>query len=179
MQFKRIKYQDSQDFKDILKIYESSFPADERRHLKEHIKLFANPLYSLIAVYMEKKLVAFLSKWEFDDFVFLEHFAVREELRCQGIGTAILKSIISKGKKEFIIEIQHPETIDAKRRIKFYRRNGFKVNKHHYIQPPYAKDKKPVNLLIISYPEEISEPMFSEVRKTLHKQVYGLEEPLI
>ena len=63
--------------------------------------------------------------------------------------------------------------------IKFYEQLGFKLNHFDYIQPSYGKDKKPVPLRLMSYPEMILKTEFYSIRNKLHTIVYGLEKPLL
>jgi hypothetical protein len=43
------------------------------------------------------------------------------------------------------------------------------------VQPPYSKDKKPLHLFLMSYPEALAEDDFKNVRLVLYKSVYGLQ----
>jgi len=135
---------DSQEFKEAWKIYESSFPSDERRTLELQKELIKNKQYNFFIVTKDKVLVAIITDWNFGDFLFVEHLAVKEDLKGKGIGTKLLKEYLSKNKQKIVLEVERPETEIATKRIKFYEKIGFNLNDSDYIQPPYGKDKNPV-----------------------------------
>ncbi|MCK5283521.1 MAG: GNAT family N-acetyltransferase [Nanoarchaeota archaeon] len=176
MELKKITSK-STDFDEAWDIIESSFPEDEKRSLLQQKEVFKKHNYSFIAVY-DNNLVGIITVWHLDDFVFVEHFAVKEELRNRGYGIRILKEL-EKRYAKFIGEMEFPETEIQKKRAVLYQKAGLILNPYPYKQPPYGKDKNPVNCLIISYPEEIDETKFNSIRKLIHKEVYGLKEPLI
>ena len=179
MKFKKIINSASKDFKKIWKIYESSFPSDERRTLKQ-IKAIKNKSHTLTAIYDKNTLLGFIETWEFNNFIFNEHFAVEKSLRYKGLGTKIMKEFLSKNNKNIVLEVQkHNVSKNAKRRINFYEKLNFKLNNYDYIQPPYDKDKKPVPLFLMTYPKKISKPEFIKIRNKLHTTVYGLKNTLI
>ena len=60
----------------------------------------------------------------------------------------------------------------AKRRIAFYERNGFFLNKYDYIQPPMSKGKNPVPLLVMTSGGKVSAKRFDEIKKCLYREVY-------
>ena len=155
---------------------ESSFPPDEVRELKDGIALLGNDSFSLLAVYENDNLVAFIETWSLNDMTFIEHFAVKEESRGKGLGKEIMNQIISKHDR-IVLEVEPPEAEATKRRIKFYEKLGFKLNNYPYIQPPLSKDKKPLPSLLMTYPKELSETEFIETRNKIHKIVYSLEKP--
>ena len=179
MEFIKLENSDSAEFKEAWEIYESSFPSDERRTLDLQKELIKNKQYNFFIVLKDKILVAIITDWTFGDFLFVEHFAVKENLRGKGIGTELLKKYISKNKQKIVLEVERPDTELATKRIKFCDKNGFKLNNFDYIQPPYGKDKNPVPLFLMTYPEKINESEFSSIREKLHITVYRLEKPLL
>ncbi len=170
----------SEHFRDLWELYESAFPPDERRDPERQNALFKRPEYAMLAALDEKNvLVGLLSLWEFEGFVFLEHLAVGGHLRGRGVGTEIISTYMSSCRKNVVLEVERPETEIQKKRIAFFERLGFKRNTHGYIQPSYGPGKKPVHMLLMSYPGTISEKEFPMLRKDIHAVVYGMKEPLI
>ena len=94
------------------------------------------------------------------------------------MGKKIIKKILKESNKEIFLEVELPQADIAKRRITFYERLGFKLNEYRYIQPPYAPDKKPVDMLIMAYPKAITQERFSQIRKIIHKEVYNFNQSL-
>jgi len=179
MEFIKLKNSDSEEFKEAWEIYESSFPSDERRTLDLQKKLIKNKQYNFFIVLKDKILVAIITDWDFEDFLFVEHLAVKKDLRGKGVGTELLREYISNNKQKIVLEVERPCTEIATKRIKFYQKIGFKLNNFDYIQPPYGKDKNPVPMFLMTYPEKINESEFSSIRKKLHIIVYGLEKPIL
>lgn len=70
---------------------------------------------------------ALIASWDFDDFVFLEHFAVDPARRSGGIGGQMLDAMLAHCGKRACLEAELPETELAARRIGFYERHGFTV----------------------------------------------------
>ena len=62
------------------------------------------------------------------------------------------------------------------RRIEFYKRIGYHVNTFNYIQPPYAKDKSAVPMLIISYPRILTEKEYENMKNQIYFNVYNTSE---
>lgn len=179
MKLVKIKNPNSKEFEKAWKIYESSFPSDERRDLDGLSKNFKNRIYNFYSVYEKGLLIGILDGWVFDSFKFIEHLAIKQKLREKGLGTGLLKKIIKENKKLIIGEVEKPETEIAKRRIKFWEKAGFKLNKYDYIQPAYNKNKNPVPMFLLSYPRELSESEYIEIRREIHAKVYGCKKPLI
>lgn len=180
MQFIKIENTDSKEFKEAWSIYESSFPSDERRDLKSQLKSMKNGSYSFFAVYEDKILAAIITDWNLDNFLFVEHLAVREDLRGKGIGAKVLNEYIKITNKKTILEVERPANETAAKRIKFYEKIGFKLScEFDYIQPSYGKGKNPIHMFLMAYPKSINISEFSCLRENIHTKVYGLNEPLL
>lgn len=165
------------DFDRIYNILEYSFPSDERRGYDEQKALFCNKNYCVYALKNEKDhIIAFITVYEFEKFTFAEHFAVAKEYRNCGIGSEVLGLLKNTVKSPICLEVELPESEIAKRRIGFYKRNGFYFNEYDYIQPAYSKDKSPVPLKIMTTEREITEKEFEDMRNTLYSKVYYVDK---
>ena len=120
MEFIKLENSDSQEFKEAWEIYRSSFPSDERRTFALQKELIKNNKYNFFIVTKEKVLVAIITDWNFGDFLFIEHLAVRGDLRGKGFGTELLKEYLSKNKQKIVLEVERPSNEIATKRIKFY-----------------------------------------------------------
>lgn len=69
------------DFDSVWEIMEESFPRDERRSREAQRKILDVSWYHLYGYRAHGELMAFLAVWEFDTFLFVEHFAVRKSCR--------------------------------------------------------------------------------------------------
>lgn len=164
------------DFAKIYNLMEQSFPPDERRTFLEQKDLLNNPRYCIYALHSDntEDIKAFIAVWKFDDFAFIEHFAVNPAYRNCGLGSSVLQEIKNYLSCMLCLEAELPNDEISKRRIDFYIRNGFAVNNYKYIQPPISKGRKPVPLLILTSGKEISEERFNEIKKLLYKYVYNI-----
>jgi len=161
--------------KKIRKIYENSFPPDERRDFKKLKSLLVDPRFSLAAIVFEDEVVGLISNWDFEHFVYIEHFAVAREFRGNGLGTYVLKSFMQQEKRVIVLEVELPEDATSFKRIKFYKGFGFRLCEETYIQPPYDKGKQALPMLIMIANESEAALPFSKIEKTLHQQVYGIK----
>jgi ribosomal protein S18 acetylase RimI-like enzyme len=174
MEFIKLENSDSHEFIEAWKIYESSFSSDERRTFDLQKKLIGNKHYTFFSVLKDKARVAIIAQWDFEDFLFIEHLAVKNDMRCKGIGAELLKEYLAKNKEKIVLEVERSDTEIASKRIKFYEKIGFKLNNFDYIQPLYGRDKNPVPMFLMTYPEKITDSEFTSIRKILRKVVYGL-----
>ena len=136
------------------RLYELSFPPEERILIADIIGLLINKSHGLnmnehlIAASEDDKLLG-IAYWETRpdyNLALLWYLAVEENLRGRGIGASIYNEIISQAEKSSAIALIHEvETIEhqpgdrgreqAERRIEFYRRHGAHLlNGIHYLQ---------------------------------------------
>lgn len=155
------------DFPEIYRIMQASFSDDEYRPYDEQLALFEEPEYRIY--YMP---AGFLAVWEFESFIYIEHFAVDPSLRNSGTGSAMLKELVKQYQKPICLEVELPEDELTRRRIGFYERNGFVFNEYPYIQPPISKGKSPVPLRIMTYGEAITRETFEAMKNVLYRSVY-------
>ena len=162
MQLEKMK---PQEFDGIYAMMEQAFPTDEYRPYDAQKRLLDNPAYQIYTA-------AFLAVWDFTEYVFLEHFAVREALRSLGLGSRILQEFLRLSARQACLEAELPETELARRRISFYERNGFYASPYPYVQPPMAEGKKEVPLVIMTSKEAVSRERFEEIKARLYREVY-------
>lgn len=167
-----LKKLQKENFNEIYSLLEVSFPSDERRDKTEQEKLFDKEQYSVYGYEKDEKLCGIIALWEFDEFMYIEHFAVNPNMRNGGIGKNMLSEIKDIFGKKICLEVEPPESDITKRRIGFYERNGFFLNNYEYYQPPMGKGKKSIPLLVMTTDGEISREEFVYVRNALYKVVY-------
>ncbi len=162
----------------IWQLMVDSFPYEERRSRNDQEKVMQHPVYRLKDIRnANQELVGFISYWLLPGFVFVEHFAVSEPLRCQGMGAQLLTEhcLERYAGQPIILEVERPDTELAKRRIAFYERLGFIRNPYTYMQPSYHSDGDELPLLLMSYPTAIDYELFRKVRTHLYREVYQVE----
>lgn len=161
------------EFQKIWKIYEESFPKSERRNLALQKEVLKNPRYHLRPLYEGKLLIGFLATWGLNEFIFIEHYAIDKKYRAQGYGKKFLRNFLKSTDKSIILEVEKPETMIAKKRILFYKKLHFHCNPFDYVQPPYEENQEPVPLLLMTYPDPISQDAFKNIKNKLYQEVYG------
>lgn len=161
------------DFNEIWNIIDNSFEENLHRTYKEHLEIIESNKCKIITHEENGKCVGFLTYWTFEDFLYIEHFAVDKNLRGNGIGKKLLSEIMKKDGLK-ILEVELPETQTDIKRIKFYENFGFIKNSQQYYQPPYNKkfDKTP---LIIMSTKLLNDIEFNKIKNTLYKNVYNTE----
>lgn len=156
-----------QEFNMLQELYVDSFPPEERRPT-EAIIPSDSPEFAFYAIKEDSgSLLGLISLWRFAGFNYVEHFAINTSARNSGLGSKVLALI----PEPIVLEVEPAESNPmAERRIGFYKRNGFRVLDHKYIQPPYSPGLSPVELrLMVKGDLSVSA---DEVEKTLHRRVY-------
>ncbi len=161
------------DFDKVYTIMQKSFPTDEYRPYNEQKSLFENDEYR---IYVQKEkdenIIAFIAVWDFNSFVYIEHFAVDPSYRNGGVGSSILRDISKIYGGNLCLEVELPNNDIALRRIEFYKRCDFYYNDYSYVQPPISKGKKEVPLKVMTYGKQIDNKTFNKIKKILYTKVY-------
>ena len=164
------------EFEKVFAIMLEAFPIDERRTFDEQKALLSNPIFEIFVCKDDEngEIKGFISTYRFDDFCFVEHFAVDGKYRNMGLGHEILQELKMRCGR-ILLEVEPPTTEQAKRRIVFYERNGFYLNDYAYTQPPISANTKPIPLMIMTTDVVLSEYEFYAAKSTLYKHVYKVE----
>lgn len=170
MEFLKLNISDCEKDKAL---YINSFPKDERRLWQGIIDNLQKQEFDFYSVYSQGGFVAICAVWNFKDFVYVEYLAVDGSLRNKGIGSKILSLLKEKYAKDLVLEVEKPENAMAKKRIEFYKRNGFSLLEDFYMQPPYAEGLNELELKIMTTNPTIP---FNTIKHTLHKEVYGVKQ---
>lgn len=163
-----------EEFDSVFQMIEASFPKDEYRTYGEQKALLDDPAYEIYVLpdSDDHTIKAFIAVWEFNSFAFIDHFAVNPKYRSQGVGSAFLRETVCLLGKMVCLEVEPPDNKTASRRIGFYERNHFFLNKYPYTLPPISAGRNPVPLLIMTYGRSISEMEFAEMKEELYARVY-------
>lgn len=165
-----------QEFDTIYEIMEEAFPEIERRSYEDQKMLLNKENYHLYALKNEASMKAFISVWEYDEFIFVEHLAIHHHYRNQGLGAKLLQMCMNTYKKMVVLEVELPNTTLASRRINFYKRLGFHTNESFaYEQPPLQKGFAYYPLWLMTYPRVLNEQEFINIQSQLYEDVYGIE----
>ena len=175
MKLIRLKNISDNYFQKAWALYEDAFPFEERRLLDDQSYILQYDSYHFDILIDKDQFLGFILWWNFKTYRYIDHFATSVQQRNKGIGTFILNNFIERNDKPIILEVELPTSSINERRIKFYERLGFKLNKHHYEIPPTKKDQSPLQLLIMSYPSIITKKDVEHFVKIYHPIVFKNE----
>ena len=161
------------EFDAVYAIMEQSFPLEEYRAYDAQRALLENAAYRIYGVREEGQLLGFAAVWELENWLFLEHLAVAPQHRNQGIGAKLLGFL---SQNRCCLEVELPETDLARRRIGFYVRNGYVLNRYPYMQPSLGQGRSPVPLWLMTSGGPICPEEFARVKGLLYSRVYGQKE---
>ena len=153
-------------------LFEEAFPEQERPPFSSLRHRDAGKFHFLVAENGDDP-VGILTYWTFDDLVYIEHFAIAEELRNQGLGKASFLNFLSQQTDQVVLEIELPNTEEADHRLEFYQSMGFYRNPQTYTQPAYRKGGHTVPMILMSK-YELDDDEFEEIRALLYREVYGV-----
>lgn len=134
-------------------IYTSSFPLDERRDFDLVLDMVGKEgfdFYVIKSSLEDEKPIGIISLWKFEDFVYIEHFAIDKSLRQKGYGSVVIKEILSKYSQPFIIEVEPPTNVEALKRINFYKKLNFSLLDFNYLQPAYSPTQNPLQMNLMT-----------------------------
>lgn len=161
----------------VLEIYNNAFPPEERRNSDDLNHFWqAHERLSFNLIGDENRELGFLFHWDFDSFLFVEHFAVSSIERGNGIGRAAFSQWLSLQNKPIVLEVEPPTNDISIRRVRFYQSFGFNYFPQHYIQPPYQSGYAPVELRLMYKGEPSIIDDFEKIRTILHKEVYDIDQ---
>lgn len=152
--------------------YEGAFPLDERRDFADLVRLLSCPDMHLCALLNDDSLVGFILYWQWDEVIFVEHFAIAPNERGKQFGQQALTKLLELPFQYCLLEVERPVDETGYRRIRFYERQGFTLNPFDYIQPPYQPDKAPVPMRFMSIPALPDSTTYEQFSVLIKEQVY-------
>ena len=153
-----------------LELYQISFPFHEQREAFSLEKILSDNEYHFSLIYNKNTFVGLVLYWESEDFIYIEHLCILPEMRNKQYGRKVL-SLLGGKQKTLILEIDPPVDNISKRRKGFYKRCGFIENSFQHIHPPYHKQNHGHNLVIMTYPKQISYNEYSTFNRYLKNKI--------
>ncbi len=175
MVLKKVTLENKSDLEFIEKLYIESFPRNERRPiLGMHHLLEDESRFNLFLLETnDNTRIGFITYWDLDTFIFIDHFAISSEQRNGGYGQKAIKELIKQTSLPLIGEIELPTVSElASRRVEFYKKQGFQIWDLPYEQPPYEEGFDPIPMLTITYRNLNFPSNFEVVRHTIYSEVY-------
>lgn len=160
-------------FQQAWDIYEESFPKDEKRTLSEQLKLLEKDTYTMLGHIENDTLLSILFYWQIDTYTYLEHFAINSTLRGKNYGSKILKQFILEN-KNIILEIEPIIDEITQKRLSFYEKFNFVVNKHIHFQVPFREDANDLELLLLTQNTVLTDDEYLSFYEKLQKELSPL-----
>ena len=175
IQLKRITDTEDSFYSYIEQLIKSSFPPEEYREIEELQMYTAQKqlFHNNIIITPENNPVGMLSYWDFDEFCYVEHFAIDSAQRNSGYGKRVLDHLKNILQRPIVLEVEMPETKIAHRRIEFYKRQGFTLWEESYLQPPYREGESYLPMLLMVQGELDCEKDYKRVKECIYKDVYN------
>lgn len=141
----------------FIALYAQSFPIFEQRTASQQEKAFASPSYHLSAYHEADTLVGFISYWEFETYIYIEHLAVNQATRGKGYGSKLMKELIASTSKIILLEIDPIVDDISASRLRFYQHLGFYSNSHTHTHPPYREGYSAHPLVVLTTQRAITQ----------------------
>lgn len=171
----QITNQASTYWRSLVSVYLDAFPIDEQRPIEDIARLIAHDQRFVAYALTDTAggFIGMLTTWYFEEFVYIEHFAIVPTLRSRGYGGEALQAFMRAQSKPVILEAEPPTDELTCRRIRFYERCGLTLYDYPYTQPAYTSESKPVTLRLMGTLDTTATPL-AQVSATLHREVYGV-----
>ena len=161
IELRRITDAEHTMYAEALRLYDESFPLHERRERPSQESILRDPDYSFDLIFDSDEFIGLALFWEKAGFIYIEHLCILPEKRNMHYGEMTLNALKKRG-SVIILEIDPPVDDISRRRMAFYERCGFHENSFHHIHPPYHNGFRGHELMIMSYPEAISDRIYEE-----------------
>ncbi len=160
-------------WKKAIAIYETSFPPEEKRPYKEHVRLMKeNNSYHFYAAMQEQTITGIVILWELKGFIFLDYLATSSHIRNKGYGKQTVEQLKELFDNTIILEVELPDNDLAKRRIGFYTRSGFNLLDFPYYMPKYNNPKERLPMCLMSFPDITDQTICKDIIHEIHANVY-------
>ncbi|QXE02367.1 GNAT family N-acetyltransferase [Terribacillus sp. DMT04] len=163
-----------EDFQSVYNLMQRSFPQAEYRNFEDQLALLEREDYHIHTYEKNNSLAAFYARYILAELTFIEHIAVDERYRGQGLGSQIMREVIAGTEQRIVLEVEPTaDSINAARRVRFYEQLGFHLNDYSYEQPALRPGSSAVPLQLMSYPRSLDAKNFSQVKQSIFEHVYG------
>ena len=162
----------------VEELLHSAFPKNERRDDElQRTYTEKNKKFHCLLIRNAETPVGLLTYWDLNEFVYVEHFAIHESMRNNGLGSQAMKAFLQGMDRPVVLEVEIPRRKGdlPHRRISFYRRLGISPRRMPYRQPPYRKGDDWLPMKLMSTGATTRWMRIAEkVRDTIHREVYGV-----
>lgn len=168
MEITRITEPDNALYQEAMALYRISFPFHEQRESLSQAKILEQNDYHFDVICDNGIFIGEILYWDIGGFFYIEHFCILPAMRNKHYGQKILAEF---QKMPLILEIDPPTDALSVRRKHFYERCGFVENPYSHIHPPYHRENRGHELVVMSVPQMLSAEEYQRFRRYLHDVV--------
>lgn len=150
-------YFDENEYRDFPDFYSYSLNRDE---------------FSVHLIKNKGQNIGILNTWEFENCIYIEHFAIEKSFRSRSFGSQVLKYLISTAKKDILLEVELPHNKINEKRIMFYKANNFELLDLKYYQEPLGINKNRVEMHLMIHRKTDKNIGMQDLIKKLKEVVY-------
>lgn len=158
-------------YNEFIELYGTSFPIFEQRTEAQQRSAFEDERYNLETYIEDDKFIGFISYWEFDSYIYIEHLAINSSLRGEGYGSRLLREFAQRSGKMLLLEIDPIVDEISAKRLRFYEHNGFVANIHTHRHPPYRESFEGHQLIVLTTEREINKAEYEQFSSDLKEVV--------
>ncbi len=151
---------------EVWQLYETSFPAHERRSRAAQLAAFGDEqAHGDLLLDGNGQLAALVFYWTCNDLLYIEFLAVHPAMRGRQTGSRIMRELLGRYPHHTVVlEIEPPEDETTCRRLRFYERLGFCANGYPYTHPSYRTGDAacPHRLVILSHGAPLTPQRYEE-----------------
>ena len=170
MEYLKISPDHIERWKSVWELYEGSFPLAEKRKKEDHLRAYADKRFFPLSAWEGKELIGLIFFWEWDSYRYLEYLAVNPRLRGQSFGSQMLR-YLRDSEHTIILEIDPLINELSVRRLQFYERAGYTLTPYRFMHLPYRLEAEPQELLILSYPNRITQEQHNDFVQFVNEEV--------
>ena len=172
MKLHRMQSVEDPNWDQVWKIYQMNFPKGERRRIIDQTRTLDDKRYYCMAILKKDLVCGILFYWMLEDFCFVEHLAIDDQVKGRGLGSSILENLKDLPGR-LVLEIDPPTDPIAIRRKAFYERAGFVLNPHEHLNLPLriGYEALPLRVMTLKKPlSQVEYKTFNEImiRELIH-----------
>ncbi len=161
------------DIKETYIFLQKTFDPSELREYGWMKDIYEQKKFKIYGYLEDEQLLGVITLWEFDDYNYIEHFAVDERRRGQGIGSQMIENMKLLSDKPLVLEVEEIVDDITQNRVHFYEKHEFFLSSYHFIQPPLRDNVKDVPLIYMSYPILLDNDIYHKIFIELKNKVYS------
>lgn len=156
-------------YKRFEELYQKSFPIFEQRTLTQQLTAFEADQYHLTAFQdQQEQFLGFISYWEFESYIYIEHFAINNALRGKGYGSLILREFIADNRPKItLLEIDPIVDEVSAARLRFYQQSAMHANPYPHTHPAYRPTYQDHSLIVLTSQREITQQEYDRFNQDL------------